>query len=85
MREGITYGKQETEHLIKPIRTREWAVLCPAKPRRLNQPLAVSVEDLVPANHCYVRGHGGREGGPGVDGEHDALPQVLRDGEGETL
>ena len=25
----------------------------PPKPRRLNQPIADSLEDLVPAGHCY--------------------------------
>jgi transposase len=28
-------------------------MLGPPKPRRLDQPIAVSVEDLVPANHFY--------------------------------
>jgi hypothetical protein len=28
-------------------------MLGPAKPRRLNQPIAVSLEDLVPADHFY--------------------------------
>ena len=28
-------------------------MLGPPKPRRLDQPIAVSLEDLVPANHFY--------------------------------
>jgi hypothetical protein len=28
-------------------------MLGPAKPRRLDAPIAVSLEDLVPANHFY--------------------------------
>ena len=28
-------------------------MLGPAKPRRLDQPIAVSLEDLVPADHFY--------------------------------
>src|SRR4051794_418165 len=28
-------------------------MLCPVKPRRLDQPIAVSLEDLVPADHFY--------------------------------
>ena len=28
-------------------------MLGPAKPRRLDEPIAVSLEDLVPANHFY--------------------------------
>jgi transposase len=28
-------------------------MLGPAKPRRLDQPIAVSLEDLVPRNHFY--------------------------------
>jgi hypothetical protein len=29
------------------------AMLGPPKPHRLNEPIAVSLEDLVPANHSY--------------------------------
>ena len=28
-------------------------MLCPAKPRRLDQPIAVSLEALVPQDHFY--------------------------------
>jgi transposase len=39
--------------LALPVRQAELPMLGPAKPRRLDEPIAVSLEDLVPANHFY--------------------------------
>jgi transposase len=45
--------KRETAHLpCRPL-PRSMYVIGPAKPRRLDEPIAVSLEDLVPQDHFY--------------------------------
>jgi hypothetical protein len=53
VRDGISHGTQEIEHRLKPMPSWESAMLDPPKLRRLDQPIAVSLEDLVPPDHFY--------------------------------
>jgi hypothetical protein len=50
---GTRGGDRETFGSIPSHPKRGCARLAPPKPRRLDEPIAVSLEDLVPAKHSY--------------------------------
>jgi hypothetical protein len=50
---ALRRGERETARRSSLDPYPEPAMLVPAKPRRLDAPIVISLEELVPANHCY--------------------------------